>query len=76
MARLKPLKLGLLARLSTVNQQILLYVTQSLDADAGRATPPNPADVHDLGTQLRALGEALQAQAAAEANESAHGVSK
>ena len=69
-------KLVLLARLATVNRQILLYVTQSLDADAGRATPPNPAEVHDLGTELRALGEALHGHAAAEANAPAHGASR
>jgi hypothetical protein len=66
-------KLVLLARLATVNRQILIYVTQSLDADARRVAPPNPADVHDLGTELRALGAALQAHAAEAA---AHGVSR
>lgn len=53
----------LLARLATVNQKIARYVTQSLDADAGRTTRPTPTATHALGTQLRELADALQVEA-------------
>lgn len=52
-------KLVFITALVAANKQVSAYVLRILDADAGRAKPPAPADEYTLGSRLVDLGSAL-----------------
>ncbi|MGQ0839860.1 hypothetical protein [Actinokineospora sp.] len=56
-------ELTLIGKLSTLNQDIGLYVVRTLDVDAGRVEPLSAAAECSLGRRLIQLGEALQERA-------------
>jgi hypothetical protein len=54
----------LMAKVTSVNNQLGHYVLRFLDADAGRAEPLSTADERALADRVAAMAEGLHARAA------------